>query len=121
MKTVKKISVFKFAVKSRSMFKNSGSQPFLYVYTLLSYSNHNGQITNGKRSTMKVLPGSVPLCPRRNFQFCTHRIVIYIFSTDQKSKIFSLLIKILSLSSWSDQEPLYVSCRGKAFFSDFLR
>ena len=54
--------------------------------------------------------------PGSNFKFCSHRIVIYIFSTDQKSKIFSLLIKILLLSFWSDQEVLYVSCHGKAFF-----
>ena len=54
--------------------------------------------------------------PAGNFQFCTHRIVIYIYSTDQKSKILSLLIKILSFSSWSDQRALYVSCHGKIFF-----
>ena len=52
----------------------------------------------------------------RSFQFCTQGIVIYIFSTDQKSKIFSLLIKNLSLRSWRNQGALHVSCHGKAFF-----
>ena len=51
-----------------------------------------------------------------NFQFCTQGIVIYIFSTNQKSKFFSLLMKILSLRSWSDQGTLHVSFHGKAFF-----
>ena len=33
---------------------------------------------------------SLDIDTRGNFQFCTYRIVIYIFSTDQKSKFFFL-------------------------------
>ena len=36
----------------------------------------------------------------RNFQFCTHGIVIYIFLIYQKSKFFSLLKKLLLSSLW---------------------
>ena len=58
----------------------------------------------GTLSTARIHPGSVFIprtstrpvrmrLPERNFQFCTHEIVIYIFSIYQKSKFFSLLKK----------------------------
>ena len=49
------------------------------------------EVSNKKPTSKKCLLES-------NFQFCTHGIVIYIFSIYQKSKFFSLLKKF-SLSS----------------------
>ena len=63
----------------------------------------------GRKIMEMELPGS-------NFQFCTQGIVIYIFSPDQKSKIFFLLVKIVSMSSWSNQGALHISCHGESFF-----
>ena len=63
----------------------------------------------GRKIMEMELPGS-------KFQFCTQGIVIYIFSPDQKSKIFFLLVKIVSMSSWSNQGALHISFHGKSFF-----
>ena len=71
---------------------------------------NGGAKTASPNNTLpNILPGS-------NFQFCTQEIVIYIFSTDQKSKIFFSAYKNSITQVWSNQGALHVSCHSKAFF-----
>ena len=53
-----------FVVLSRNhQARESTVKCFSKNITTKQYNNKNGQITNGKRSTVKMLPGSVLLCP----------------------------------------------------------
>ena len=68
------------------------------------------------------IPFESSIRPGRNFQFCTQGIVIYIFSTDQKSKIFFSALKnsITQVLEQSRSTPCYFSWQS-FFFSNFLR
>ena len=61
------------------------------------------------------------IAPTAIFNFVPKESCSTYFQRIKNLKFFSLLIKILSLRSWSDEGALHVSCHGKAFFSDFLR
>ena len=63
------------------------------------------------------LAGTIPVykpCPGRNFQFCTHGIVIYIVSIYQKSVFFSLLKKFSPDQLFTVQSYLFLGTFANA-------